>query len=614
MGLTLVLGIFPLLANAGVTTNLGTTANWTSHGGTLDGTHYSELTDISRSTIGTLAAPKLVEEFAFQTGVNGSHMGAPLVVGTTLYVVTPYPNNLVAYDLTTGLTKWTFAPSIRSYAFGVNCCDTVNRGPAYANNLIVFNTLDDTTVAVNATTGAQVWRTTLDDPKTGVTTNGATLIVPNKAIPGKSLVIVGSSSGEMAVRGWVKALDLDTGALQWTAYTTGSDVDVKITASYNPFYAKDKGTDQGILSWGDAANTKWQQGGSSVWGYITYDDATDLLFYGTSQPGVWNADQRPGDNKWGASLFARKASTGEAQWIYQVTPHDQWDFDAIAESTPLDLTTPIVTASGNHTQVLVHFNKNGFVYTFDRVTGEILSAPNFGVVPASINWADRIDLTTGFPVLALDPLNLDPTTGLPLPLKATHQGVTTNNVCPSAMGMKGWEPSAYSSKNSLFYLATFNLCMNYQGLQAEYIAGAPYMGSDLTVGLGPGYPGSFVMGEMVAWDFIKGQRAWAQPEPLPAYAGVLATAGDLVFYGTLDNQFKARDALTGELLFTTSLECSTVGSPISFTGPDGKQRIAVFSGVGWLAGGFTMTQSACPGKSRSTTNGGGRVHVYKLVP
>ncbi len=604
--LATLLTLSPLLVSAGTATNTGTNAEWTSHGGTLDGIRYSELTDITRSTIGTINSPKLVEEFAFQTGVNGSHMGAPLVVGTTLYAVTPYPNDLVAYDLTTGATKWTFTPSVRPYAFGVNCCDTVNRGPAYKNNLIVYNTLDDTTVAVDATTGLKVWQTTLDDPKTGVTTNGAVLIVPDKSDPTntKSLVIVGSSSGEMGVRGWVKALDLSTGVLKWTAYTTGPDVDVKIDPTYySSLYPSNQGGNLGQTSWD---GTKWQQGGSSVWGYFTYDETNDLLFYGTSQPGVWNADQRPGDNKWGASIFARKASTGQAKWIYQSTPHDQWDYDAISESTPLNLTTPIHTTSGDHTQVLVHFNKNGFAYTFDRLTGEILSAPKFGPVPESVNWADRIDLSTGLPVLTLD--------GAGNPLKATHEGITTSNICPSAMGLKGWEPSAFSPLNDLFYFPTFNLCMNYQGLKTEYISGAPYMGTDMSILPGPGYQPGFVMGEIVAWDYKLGQRAWSFPEVLPGYGGVLATAGDLIFYGTLDNQFKARDAVTGDLVFQTTLECSTVGSPISFKGADGKQRVAVYSGVGWLAGGFTMTQKPCPGKSRSTTNGGGRVHIYKLIP
>lgn len=617
--IALLLGIHSLGAGAALTTVVGTGNQWTSHGGALDGTHYSELAQINRTSIGTPLDSKLVLERTFKTGVNGSHMGAPLVVGSTLYVVTPFPNKLIAYDLSSGATLWTFSPSVNRYAFGVNCCDTVNRGPAYQNGLVVYTTLDDTVVAVDVATHKQKWRTSLADPKTGVTTNGAVLIVPNKAAAGKYRVIVGSSSGEMAVRGWVKSLDLATGAVQWTAYTTGPDSDVKVgSAFYNSFYQKGKnqGVDQGVTSWEGAGN-KWQQGGSSVWGFINYDAATDLLFYGTSQPGTWNADQRPGANKWGASVFARNASTGLAQWIYQTTPHDYWDYDAASgESVPLTLTTPITNASGSHAQVLVHFNKNGFAYTFDRLSGEVLAATKFGPKPEAVNWADHIDLATGLPVF-LDAKGQV----VPDSPKATHQGVPTTDICPSAMGLKGWEPMAFSPRTNLFYVPTFNLCQTYEGLKAEYIAGAPFMGQNITMTLGPG---GLFSGELVAWDITSNTRKWAYPEPAAIYSGVLATQGDVIFYGTLDNKFKALDAITGDLLFETALtdangyECGTVGTPITFMGPDKQQRVAVFSGVGWLAGGFTASGKPCPGKTGSesggATNGGGRVHVFKLNP
>jgi len=628
------------LAQVPGTTAVGTGASWTSHGGTLDGIRFSALTDVTTSNAATLQL-----ERSLQTGVNGSHMGAPLVVGSTLYVVTPFPNKLIAYDLTTGATKWTFTPSVNHYAFGVNCCDTVNRGPAYAatgtgTGLIVYTTLDDTVIAVrdDATTGTQVWRTTLADVKTGVTTNGSVLIVPNKASVGNSIVVVGSSSGEMAVRGWLQALDLATGRLMWKAYTTGPDSDVLIDGTYNAFYAKDRGTDLGKSSWNQGAGDIWQQGGSSVWNNVTYDAANDLLFYGTSQPGTWNADQRLGENKWGASIFARRASTGKTQWIYQTTPHDMFDFDAVSESTPLNLNTPIVTPDQvAHTQVLVHFDKNGFVYTFDRLSGQILSAIKFGANPATVNWADAINLTTGYPVPGWDAAS-DLQAGYPVGVgknKETHQGVVTNNICPSALGLKGWEPSAFSPSQNLFYVPTFNFCMSYEGLQTEFIAGAPYMGSNTSFSGGPGTnpaspgPGGWFMTELVAWDFVNGQRLWAKPEMAAIYSGVLSTAGNVVFYGTLAGDFVAIDGTAaggGRELFRTKLTdvapntsgyaCSSVGSPIAFTGTDGKQRIAVFSGVGWLAGSFTASGKGCPGNTgaelATATNGGGRVHIFKL--
>ena len=271
----------------------------------------------------------------------------------------------------------------------------------------------------------------------------------------------------------------------------------------------------------------------------------------------------------------------------------------------MDLAAPVVTPSGKSTtQVLVHFNKNGFAYTFDRLTGEIISAPVFGPNPASVNWASDINLTTGLPTIN--------------PSKLTEPvGTVAQNICPSAMGLKGWEPSAYSPVTNYFYLPLFNLCMNYQGLQTEYVAGAPYMGIDMQIGLGT-LPGTatapYPMAELVAWDFATGQRAWSIAEARPIYGGVLATAGNVVFYTTLHNKFKAVHAANGQKLYETSLECSSVGSPVSFINAiDGKQRIAVFSGVSWLAGGFSLTGKPCPGRGGSAAvNGGGRVHIYKL--
>jgi alcohol dehydrogenase (cytochrome c) len=569
--LALTLGGSALFSGTAAAQQVGAGAEWTTSGGTADGTRYSTLTDITPANVG-----QLKEEFAFQTGVNGSHMGDPLVVDSTLYAVTPYPNKLVAYDLNTGKAKWTYSPAVNQYAKGVNCCDTTNRGAAYANGKIVYNLLDNTTVAVDAVTGKQVWRTNLADPHTGVTMTGAPLIVKGK-------VFVGTSSGEMGVRGWVQALDLATGKKLWRAYTTGPDKDVLIGANFHAFYPKDQGKDIGATSW---QGTAWKQGGSSVWAYLTYDAELDLLFYGTSQPGVWNPDMRPGDNKWGASVFARKPDTGEAIWAYQVTPHDNWDYDAISENIAVDQ-----TVNGTLRKLLVHFDKNGFAYTFDRATGEILLANPF---IGEITWANGVDLKTGLPDINAD--------------KLTHQGAETDNICPSALGAKGWEPGTFSPKTGLFYIPTFNMCMSMHMLKAEYVAGAPYMGNDIAMGLGA--DPSFT-GELIAWDAPTGTKKWGVKERYAIYGGILSTAGGVVFYGTQDKTFKAIDASTGAVLFKTQLECSTVGNPISFTGPDGKQRIAVFSGVGAMAGAIGGG-GACHSNKTSTAIGGGEVHVFKL--
>ncbi len=562
-GLLLGLGVTPqaLAQSAG--------KEWLTQAGTPQGTRFSALADINTGNVA-----QLKEEFAFSTGVKASHQGGPLVVGSTIYVVSPFPNKLFALDLAHGgKLLWAFAPSVDGYAHGVACCDTVNRGAAYADGKIIYNVLDDTTVAVDALTGKQVWRTRLGDPRTGQTLTMAPLVVDNH-------VLVGNAGGELGIRGWILALDLKTGREVWRAYSTGPDSDVRIGAQFHPYYPKDQGTDLGASTW---PATLWKQGGGTVWAWLTYDPELKLLYHGTANPGVWNPDMRPGDNKWGSTIFARNPATGDAVWAYQVTPHDGWDYDAVNESIVARLKIDGVTR-----KVVVHFNKNGFAYTIDAATGQVLVAEKF----SHVTWADHIDLNTGLPAVA--------------PAMMPHQGVVTSGICPSALGAKDWEPAAYSPDTHLFYIPAINFCEDLQPLKALFIAGTPFQGADITLAPGPG--GN--MGEMIAWDAATGRRAWSVSEPLAVYAGVLATAGDLVFYGTLDRKFKAVDARTGKLLFEKALECGVVSNPISFAGPDGKQRIAVYTGVGWLAGG--LAGGTCSAKVGGTGSAGGVVHVFKL--
>ncbi len=579
-----------------------TGGEWTTAGGTQQGTRFSGLADITPANVGAL-----VEEFSYPTGTKGSHQGSPLVVGNVMYVVTPFPNKLIALDLThPGQALWTFDPQPAEYAQGLTCCDIVNRGAAYANGLVVYTLLDGNVVAVDAKTGTQKWRTKVADPWMGETLNTAPIIVKNK-------VIFGSSGSEMGVRGSVRALDLSTGKLVWQAYATGPDAEVLIDSNFHPFYAKDRGKDLGSTTW---PNTLWKQGGATSWAWITYDPDLDLIFYGTSQPGTFNPDMRLGDssnpdprrsdNKWGASIFARNPDTGKAAWAYQLVPHDSWDYDAVNEDTVVDL-----LINGVPRKVIVHFNKNGFAYVLDRATGELISANSFSFA----NWATGVDLKTGLPQVVSSTL--------------THEGVMTYNICPSAFGAKDWEYSAFSPKTKLFYFGAHNMCMNYEPLKVNYIAGTPFTGASLAIQ--PGAGGN--MGEFVAFDPVKGQRAWSLKEALPVFGGALATAGDVVFYGTLDKQFKALDATTGKVLFSKQLECGITSAPITFKGPDGKQRVAITTGLGFLNGGFaggpcpagtTFGDSALPqaraavsygskqAQPAATTVTSGYVHVFKL--
>jgi alcohol dehydrogenase (cytochrome c) len=530
-----------LLCDAGAAA-AQTGATWEQSGGTPQGTRYSSLTDITSANVSALT-----EEFSFPTGTIGAHQGGPLVVGTIMYVVTPWPNKLIALDLTkAGAVLWTYAPPNSATGKGHNSYG--NRGAAYASGLVVYCELDGHVVAVNASTGAQVWRVQVTDPNI----EGETLPIAPIIVNGK--VIFGDSLSEMGARGSVRALDLKTGKLLWKAFSTGPDTDVLIDSTFKPYYAKDQGPNLGATTW---PGTLWQHGGSTTWEWITYDPETNLIFYGTAQPGTFNPDQRPGDNKWGASVFARNPDTGKAVWAYQLTPHDNWDYDATNEYTVVDL-----TIGGTPRKALVHFSKNGFAYVFDRTNGSLISATPYS---DGTNWASGYDLATGLPQInkAME----------------THQGKIASGICPSALGGKDWEYSSYSPATGLFYFGMNNFCMHYQPLLTRYIPHASFFGvGTLTFDPSPHSNGS--LGALVAWDPVNAKLAWSTQEALPLVGpGTLSTAGGLVFYGTADSHFKALDAKTGAVLWSTTVECPVVSNPISFTGADGKQRIAVYSGT-----------------------------------
>ncbi|HKP93523.1 MAG TPA: PQQ-binding-like beta-propeller repeat protein, partial [Chthoniobacterales bacterium] len=257
---------------------------WTMPAKDYQGTRYSGLDQINATN-----AKDLKVAWTFSTGVNRGHEAAPLVVGDTMYVVTPFPNILYALDLKEGgKTKWKYEPQPASAAQGVACCDLVNRGCFFFEDKIYFNTLDAHTVCLDAKTGKELWKTKLGEINRGETITMAPLVVKNK-------VLVGNSGGEFGVRGWLTALDALTGKIAWRAYSTGPDKDCLIGSDFKPFYKMDQGKDLGTSTW--PAN-HWQIGGGTVWGWVTYDPEANLLYYGTANPGVWNPELRPGDNKW----------------------------------------------------------------------------------------------------------------------------------------------------------------------------------------------------------------------------------------------------------------------------------------------------------------------------
>ncbi|HVZ72112.1 MAG TPA: PQQ-dependent dehydrogenase, methanol/ethanol family [Polyangia bacterium] len=520
--------------------------DWRTPNGDAASTRFSPLAQI---TVANAANLHVVTTAS--TGVPHGHEGNPLVVGDTLYIVTPFPNNLIAVDLRQpgGAIKFVYEPHPDPRAAGIACCDVVNRGASYADGKIIYNLLDTTTVAVDAQTGKEVWRTRLGNLDIGETVTMAAFVVKDK-------VLVGSSGGELGVRGWLAALDVKTGKQVWRAYQTGPDKDVLIGPEFHAFYKKDQGKDLGVTSW---VGDQWKRGGGNIWGWISYDPELDLVYYGTGNPGVWNPDLRPGDNKWSCAIVARRPEDGHAVWANQIVPHDHHDYDEIMENVLVDMDW----RGQKLRKLLLHPGRSGFMYVLDRQTGELLSAEKF---EPSTNWARGYDLTTG----------------LPLEDESKHTGSNriVEDICPSSTGGKEFIPSAFSPRTGLLYIPAHNTCMSYEGIAANYIAGTPYLGADVRMKPGPGG----YQGELVAWDPVRAKKVWGLREAkLPVYSGVLATAGDLVFYGTMDGHFRAVDARTGTQLYDFHVGSGVVGNPITYLGPDGKQVVAIYAGVGgWM--------------------------------
>jgi PQQ-dependent dehydrogenase (methanol/ethanol family) len=547
-------------------------------------TRFSGLDEINTDNVG-----KLGVSWTFSTGMVAGHEAAPLVVGNTMFIVTPFPNIVYAFDLTKpgAPMKWKYDPKPLGASKGVACCDVVNRGAAYANGSIFFNTLDGRTIALDAESGQPKWITQLADINKGESMTMAPLVVKGK-------VLVGNSGGEFGVRGWLTALNADSGTIAWRAYSTGPDKDVLIGPHFTPHYDGDRGKDLGITTWPGEA---WRTGGGTVWGWISYDPELNLIYYGTANPGPWNPEQRPGDNKWTAGMFARVPETGEARWFYQTSPHDLFDHDGVNELVLADL-----DMNGQTRKVAMRADRNGLLYVIDRTSGEVLSAAPFGYV----NSNKGVDLTTGRLI--------------PVPEKEPKQNVVVRDICPAAPGMKDWQPMSFSPRTKLLYIPHQNLCEDVEAMAASYIAGTPFVGASVVYKPGPG--GN--RGVLNAWDPAQAKSAWTIKEHFPVWSGTLVTAGDVVFYGTMDGWFKAVNAKTGQQLWQFKCGSGIIGQPIAYRGPDGHEYIAVLSGVGGWPGGIVVADldprdatagngwGGVLGDLKEATTRGGMLYVFSL--
>lgn len=506
---------------------------WTSAGRDDALTRWSPLDQINRENVASLAPA-----WTFSTGIAGPHEGSPLVVGSTMFVHTPYPNKVFALDLARpgAPVTWTYtAPSSPTSPTPLTASGS--RGLAWhKSGKIYVPILSGELAALDGATGREIWRVRNSDWRSGALLSSAPLVAGN-------LVIVGMSGAARGVRGYLTAYDASNGRLVWRAWSTGPDTDLLLDGPANLAYPSHQGRDLGRSTW---SGESWRYGGGTPSGWLSFDAALGLVYYGTDEPGPPNPAARPGENKWTSSILAREATTGRLRWALQLTPHDQWGYGAANENVLVD-----IKVAGRPVKALVHFDRNGFVYTIDRVVGKQLTAERFG----PLNWALSVDPGTGAPRLE--------------PKYSAPRGIaSTSGVCPAAIGAKALQPVSFAPPSGLFFVPLNNLCMDMR-----VMAG----GRDLATTLKPG-PGN-VQGRFIAWNAANLALVWENREPLPVSGGTLATAGGLVFYGTADGWLKALDQSSGRELWKYRTPGGILGSPIAFLGPDGKQYIAVLSGL-----------------------------------
>lgn len=490
----------------------------------------------------------------------------PLVYDGTIYVTGSY-SRLFAFDARTGEKKWEYNARLPDGI--MPCCDVVNRGAAIHGDKVIFATLDAHLVALDRHTGKVIWNKKLADYQAGYSATAAPLIV-------KDMVITGNSGGEFGIIGEVSARNVETGELIWTRPTIEGHMG---TRNGQP------GTMTGKLnaSWtGDL----WKTGGGATWLGGTYDPSTNLLYFGTGNPGPWNSNLRPGDNLYTASTLAIDADSGEIKWHYQTTPHDGWDFDGVNEFIPFD-----ATLKGKPMKLGAKADRNGYFYVLDRTNGKLMGAHKFVM---QTTWANGIDLKTGRP-------NFVPENRPGAP-NGAEKGKSVF-ASPSFLGGKNWMPMAFSQDTGLFYVPSNDWGMDIWNEPIAYKKGAAYLGAGFTI-----KPiAEDHIGALRAMDPTTGKIVWEYKNKAPLWGGVLATRGNLVFTGTPEGYLKAFDAKTGQELWKFQTGSGVVGSPVTWE-QDGEQYVAVMSG--W--GGAVPLWGGEVAKTFKEISQGGSLWVFKL--
>lgn len=601
-----------------------------------NGWNYSQLDKINLDNVKDLTVA-----WTFQLGVTDEVEASPLVVGDTMYVVTPKPNRLYALDLkNNGTIKWEFRPDPGDLnaTLQVACCGAQTRGLNYAEGKIFFQTLGGHIYALNAADGKVVWDRQDADQIYGQTSTSNALIANN-------LYITGIAGGEFGVRGFVTAYDINTGKQRWRYYSTGPNNEMGIGPRFKPFYADDKVENPGLDTWyGDS----WKQGGGTVWGFFTYDPDLNMFYYSTGNCGPWNPDYRREwgkvdldengglasyQNKYCAGLMARDATTGELIWAYSISPQDQWDIDEPGINPLIDL-----EINGQQRKALVKAARNGYFYVFDRQTGELLNDPWTFV---HTDYMTGVDKATGRPKYDIDKMMF---TREEDRRKYTQAGAvsaeekaaqeeeaklygeeanksaassgTVASWCPANQA-RNWENDAYSPKTGLLYTsASFN-CRAMRVTEGKYVVPLTAEGYRLRewIGehyfIGPDGKETEVKNQLQANDPVTGKTVWSMDFKGESQNPILATAGDLLFLGADDvGAFRAVNAKTGETVWEFKTGTGFANSPISYLGPDGQQYIAVVGSS--VPGSQAVGADAAPDAENRYSREGSTLYVFAL--
>ena len=486
--------------------------NWLTYSGDYRGHHYSALDQITAANVGRLRV-KWIHQ------LHGAKIETtPIVVDGVMYLTRP-PADVLAIDAETGLTLWTFRYGLQDKVY--TCCGEVNRGLAILGRTLFFATLDAQLLALDTRSGRLLWRQQLADAKLNYSSTGAPL-----AIDGK--VIVGIAGGEGGIRGFVDAYDATTGDRLWRFWT--------IPAPGEP----------GSETW---SGDSWRHGGGPTWVTGSFDPKLNLIYWGTGNPGPnFNRDVRPGDNLFTCSLLALDAATGKLKWHFQFTPHDTNDWDATQVPVLLDS-----SFGGRPRKLVVTTNRNGFHYVLDRETGEFLLAKPY----VKVTWAKEI-AADGRPVV--NPGQ-----------EPTPEG--NESIWPGVDGGANWMSPSYHPKTGLLYFSAREERRRVFKMQdPEFRPGEPFLGG--TGGGGERFDHDERWGWLVAMVPETGEIRWRHRVSAPPWAGVLATAGNVVFSATDKGNFYALDARTGKDLWHFQGGGRVYASPISFLSR-GKQLVTI---------------------------------------